>query len=293
MKRMFPHLQNYVRMVRKVLVSAASIRQQPHNRFTSDGYEVIPDFLSSAESREIIAFAQSYVRGHSYVIPPQHYCEDEQDGGKCYMHHRAESTDINLGMVQFINVQKLDERYSRLLYSVKTMLEKRTGETLVAQSAVVQLDMPDQQTKRRLHTDGLTVRYKAFLYLSDVQNIDDGPYTVIAHSHRHVARKLLNLFYVRWRSLGWSREKVSRSDQFGDMALFYNEKQTIPILGQAGTLILSNQLIVHQGGYNTNPRWALILHYIPSKFWDGKPFDMYQKDVGSQGYPDQQMLAEA
>ncbi|MBW4698606.1 MAG: hypothetical protein KME03_12065 [Aphanocapsa lilacina HA4352-LM1] len=289
MRRLVSYARNYARMVRKVLKMASDVRRQPSNSFTAAGFEVLPGFLERETCQDIVNFANGYLQGHSYVVSPQHYRDEEVDGGKCYVHHRAEVRDINLGMVQFINVQKLDRRFSQLLATVQKMLEERTGESLQAQSAVIQLDMPDGETKRRLHTDGLTIRYKAFIYLSDVNGSEDGPYTVIPGSHRHVLRKIMNLFYVRWRTLTWSKEKVKRSDQFGDMAIFYNERRSTQVLGSAGTMTLSNQLIVHQGGYNRKPRWAIVLHFIPRQYWDGKPFNMYQQEVESSSFPSESL----
>ncbi|MBW4698327.1 MAG: hypothetical protein KME03_10630 [Aphanocapsa lilacina HA4352-LM1] len=276
------YLRNYFRMSAEILVAAFDVYRQPINTFTRNGYEVIPAFLGSQDCSRIVDFAKEYLRGESYIIPEQNYRNSDGDGGKCYVNYRSEIRDVNLGVVQFINVQKLDPRFSQLLSKVQRMLEERTGERLVAQSAVIQLDMPDSTTKRRLHTDGLTLRYKAFVYLNDVNGLEDGPYNVVPYSHRHAVRKLVNLLYVRWKTLRWSHEKYTRSDKFGDMVLFYSEQQSKPILGQAGTLTLSNQLIAHQGGYNQNPRWALILNFIPSKHWDGRPFDMWQREVEAE-----------
>lgn len=293
LQKLANYLRNYFRMSSEILVSAFDIYRQPINTFTRKGYEVFPAFLGRQDCSKIIDFAKKYMSGESCIIPAQNYRTDDEDGGKCYVNYRSEIRDINLGIVQFINVQKLDPRFSQLLTTVQRMLEERTGDRLVAQSAVIQLDMPDSTTKRRLHTDGLTLRYKAFVYLNDVVGLEDGPYHVIPCSHRHVVRKLVNLLYVRWKTLRWSHEKYTRSDKFGDMVLFYSGQRSKPILGQAGMLTLSNQLIAHQGGYNQNPRWALILNFIPYKHWDGKPFDMWRREVETEVRNRGQVLDEA
>lgn len=277
--RMVNVSSRYLRIIREVFVTASEIRSQPKNCLTSNGFEVVHEFLPQDTCSEYIALAQKYLHGYSYIVPAQFYENLANDSSKCFVHYRSEIKDVNKGMVQIINAQKLDSRISQLLTTVQKILEERTGEAIHPLGAIIQLDQPDTKTKRRLHTDGTEPGYKAFIYLTDVGSTKAGPYTVIPGSHRHILRKLINLFYVRWRTLNWRGEKLNCSDMFGDMLLFYNDEQSLPNLGNAGTMTLTNQLIVHRGGLNENPRWALILHFIPKAYWDGKPFSMWLREV--------------
>ena len=67
------------------------------------------------------------------------------------------------------------------------------GVTLFASSYSVQVDWPDTETKRPYHTDGFGVNFKLFVYLTDVDDLQNGPYTVIPRSHIDVFRKCGNL----------------------------------------------------------------------------------------------------
>ena len=87
---------------------------------------------------------------------------------------------------------------------------------------------------RGLHVDNLYDRYKIFLYLSDVRDPGDGPYAYVPGSHR---RPDLLRREARLNSLTGRPEADS----------FAFEGREVPILGPAGTAIISCQSGVHRG----------------------------------------------
>lgn len=87
---------------------------------------------------------------------------------------------------------------------------------------------------RRLHVDNLGGSYKAFLYLSDVRTMADGPYAYVPGSHRRpdLLRREARLNCLKGRS---------ETDSFAF------DGYEIPFLVEKGTLIISCQSGVHRG----------------------------------------------
>lgn len=87
---------------------------------------------------------------------------------------------------------------------------------------------------RGLHVDNLYDRYKVFLYLSDVRDIGDGPYAYVPGTH-----KRMDLLKREARLNSLAGRPVASSFAF--------EGREVPILGPAGTAIISCQNGVHRG----------------------------------------------
>lgn len=240
--------------------------RQPSNEFTTQGYEVIPSFLDKTECDRLIQVTDSYLRDQSYSI-----------NGDSYLLCRKDLLQgLDREVQHIINAQEVDDKLSKLFRShiVEDMFERQIGEKFQLRSITIRVDNPDTESKRGYHTDGVTPPvYKAFIYLSDVDNYGDGPYTIIPGSHRHIFRKIINYFYS-WTLTALSISKTySRKD---DVRLFYNDKQAVSIFGKAGTLIISNQQLVHKGWHehDKNRRYALICYLIPEKYYRGQSLNI-------------------
>lgn len=241
---------------------------QPRNEFTLQGYESIPGFLDRDECDRLIQVTNRYLRNHSYSIDKN-----------CYLVCRKDIRDGDKSVQQIMNAQEVDSKLLQLFDShvIEQMFEQRTNEKLKLQSITLQVDDLDTQSKRGFHTDGITPTvYKAFIYLNDVDDYGDGPYTVVPGSHRHLFRKIINYLY------GWVITVLSKATTYNrkldDMKLFYSDKQSVSIFGKAGTLIISNQQLAHKGWqqHDRNKRYALICYLIPEKQYSGKPFKLWQ-----------------
>ena len=244
---------------------------QPRNEFTLQGYEIIQDFFDKDECSRLIKVTNRYLHSESYLI-----C------GNCYLVCRKELQDMDTQVQQIMNAQEIDEKLSHLFHSriFEEMFERRIGEKLQLQSITIQVDNLDTQSKREFHSDNVTPPiYKAFIYLNDVNEYGDGPYTVIPGSHRHTFRKLLNYLYCWVVSILSKRRTSGR--KLDDRRLFYSDKQSVSIYGKAGTLIISNQQIAHKGWQkqDKNKRYALICYLIPEKHYDGQPFKWWRVAV--------------
>lgn len=241
---------------------------QPRNEFTLQGYKVIQDFLDKDECERLIQVANRYLVNQSYLI-----------NENCYLVCRQDIRDVDRQVQQIINAQKVDDKLSQLFSSriIEEMFERQTGEKLQLQSITIQVDNPDTQSKRGFHSDGVTPPvYKAFIYLNDVDDYGDGPYTLIPGSHRHTFRKIINYFY-RWIITILSRGQI-HNRKLDDRRLFYSDKQSVSIFGKAGTLIISNQQLAHKGWHkhDKKKRYALICYLMAERHHSGPPFKLWR-----------------
>lgn len=242
---------------------------QPQNEFTLQGYEIIPDFLDKDECDRLIQVTNRYLDEHSYSI-----------SGNCYFVCRRDFWKLDRSVQQIMNAQEVDDQLSQLFRSqlIEEMFERRINEKLQLRSITIQVDNLDTKTKRRFHSDGVTPPvYKAFIYLNDVNDYGDGPYTVIPGSHRHTFLKIINYLYVQILNIV---SKTSRHNwKKDDRRLFYSDQQSVSIFGRAGTLIVSNQQLAHKGWHkhDQNKRYALICYLIAEKHYRGQPFKLWQE----------------
>lgn len=250
----------------RILKDRRDYSRQPSNEFTTQGYEVIQDFLDKNECDRLIQVTNRYLSDQSYSI-----------SGDSYLLCRKDLLQgLDREVQHIINAQQIDDKLSQLFDShiIEETFERRIGERLQLRSITIRVDNPDTQSKRGYHTDGVTPpEYKAFIYLSDVDDYGDGPYTVIPGSHLHTFRKIINYLYS-WTMTVLSISKTySRKD---DVRLFYSDKQSVSIFGKAGTLIISNQQLVHKGWHehDQDKRYALICYLIPEKYYRGQSLNI-------------------
>ena len=82
------------------------------------------------------------------------------------------------------------------------------------------------------HVDSNYRSIKAFLYLTDVNNLEDGPYTFVKGTH-------LNHDQIY--------KKINTKMIGTKEAPFLDLQNVVPILGKKGTLIISDQSGIHRG----------------------------------------------
>lgn len=240
-------------------------RRQPQNSFTQQGYDIIPEFFDQQECDRLIQVADSYLVNQSYLI-----------SGDCYLLCRKDIHDVDLDVQQIMNAQEIDDKLAKLFQSriLEDIFEQRIGEKVVLRNISIKIDNPDTTSKRGYHTDSVTKTvYKAFIYLTDVNDYGDGPYTVIPKTHAHISRRLINYFY------GWViqllHSAASTRNYKEDIKLFYSDRQAVPLFGKAGTMVISNQQIVHKGWHqqDKSTRYAIVCYLIPERDYHGQPFN--------------------
>jgi hypothetical protein len=87
---------------------------------------------------------------------------------------------------------------------------------------------------RGFHIDSLGMRIKAFLYMSDVLDFSDGPYVYVRGSHLDEDYRNLNALL--------SEHFRNKTD-----APIVPIQNVVPVLAEAGTLVISDQSGVHRG----------------------------------------------
>lgn len=243
-------------------------RRQPQNTFTLQGYETIQGFLDKAECDRLIQVTNRYLHSHSYSINGNSYLVSRRD-------LKVQNADMEVQ--QIFNAQEVDENLSQLFHSrvLQDMFESRIGERMKLLSITIKIDDLDVRSKRGYHTDGVTPpSYKAFIYLNDVDEYGDGPYTLIPNSHRHTFRRIINYLYAQVTT---SRRRTTYNRK-EDIRFFYSDQQAVSIFGKAGTLILSNQQLAHKGWHqhDRNRRYALVCYLQTEKHNRGQRFNLYR-----------------
>ena len=136
-------------------------------------------------------------------------------------------------MIDVFNVNRLlgklgDEIYKVFLKDWLVDLLKNSNEPVNPKNLNLYINHSVTST-RGFHVDSNYRSIKGFIYLTDVNTIEDGPYCFVKGTHIDTPFSKVN------KSLG---EKE---------APFINILDIIPVLGKKGTLILSDQSGIHRG----------------------------------------------
>lgn len=109
---------------------------------------------------------------------------------------------------------------------------------------------------RPTHYDGLN-QIKIFIYLTDVQTLTDGPYAYIPFSN-----KAYRIF-----TLSTLIRRLINKDAYYAKNFTWLDRYLVPMLGEKGALIISDQAGLHRGlpqTYNTE-RMLLVLNFLRKK----------------------------
>jgi hypothetical protein len=154
----------------------------------------------------------------------------------------------------------------KLAQGVGDLLLDSLHEGLVGQLAVRAFGKPLEVTCRNLyvnrgvantrffHCDGERLKIKSFVYLSDVDSLDVGPYCYIKHSHRNVALRCRNQAFNHKHGLN----KYEYRQLHGCFGL--------PIFCRAGDMVVSAQHGAHRGYPQTpSAKRAVLLNVYEPK----------------------------
>lgn len=230
-------------------------KAKPRNDFTEQSHIVVPGFLDRDECARLVRLADEHLRGPSHVV-----------AGDCYTWVKEEATHgRNSSVREILNVNGIDERLAALLRSdrIQALFSEYLGERVEVLGFGIQLDEVDTTSKRGFHVDVLyPPLLKAFIYLNDVDEAGDGPYTIVPGSHRWWFRKFCN-DVINACTTGARR----------DMSHFVPKSAARKVLAPAGTMILSTQDAIHKGWGNQwrNRRYALIAYGVTAPHFHGQP----------------------
>ena len=88
---------------------------------------------------------------------------------------------------------------------------------------------------RSYHCDGRSLKFKSFVYLTDVRDLNDGPYCFVPGSQRR--RQLW------WRSARYNRRNKLGPFEFSQLA----DEQALPVFANSGDMVISCQRGAHCG----------------------------------------------
>ncbi|MDZ7673838.1 MAG: hypothetical protein U5K30_02035 [Acidimicrobiales bacterium] len=158
--------------------------RRPANELTRTGVEQLRQpFLSQDECARLVGVTDRYMEDRSRPLD-----------GDAYLVVRREHRRLNdRGVRQIMNAQDIDAGLSDLYTSgrIESLFAERLGEEVVLESITLQVDEPDEETKRGYHVDRITPPvFKLFVYLTAVESEEHGPFTYVPGSHVDTSRRL-------------------------------------------------------------------------------------------------------
>lgn len=211
-----------------------------------DGIVVIPGFLDSSiidESNKIIENIIQKIENPNYIKnghDKNYIVQNEIIKGQSYYDLSNNSKSVivirqgyDKGMIDIFNVDRLlgklgEEVYKVFLKDWLVDLLNNFNETIKPKNLNLYINHGITNT-RGFHVDSYYRSIKGFIYLTDVNTIEDGPYCYVKGTHVETPFGKVN------KLIG------------GKEAPFVNISNIIPVLGKKGTLVLSDQSGIHRG----------------------------------------------
>ena len=211
-----------------------------------NGIVVIPGFLDSSlidESKKIIENIIQNIKKNKHFKnenAKNYIVQNKTINGQSYYDISNNSKSVivirqgnDQGMIDIFNVDRLlgklgDEVYKVFLIDWLVDLLKNSNEPVKPKNLNLYINHSITNT-RGFHVDSYYRSIKGFIYLTDVNTIDDGPYCYVKGTHVETPFGKVN------KLLG------------GKEAPFTNFTNIIPVLGKKGTLVLSHQSGIHRG----------------------------------------------
>jgi hypothetical protein len=235
-----------VRTVGQAVSTALARRSRSYvsPEMAREGYVVRPRFLAAQEAADVLADVQRFAdRSVRETGVPGSEVRDRSDW---------QTRDLNVR--QLTRADRLSPTLGALAESgrIEQAMRELTGLRLRVGRLTVQIDWPDTTSKRGLHVDShWPPTYKAFVYLTPVLGPENGPFSVVAGSHRHRIKKITAIAgnYVR------GRDRT-------DLNFPYSMDEARCLLGEPGTAIFADQRLAHAGcpEHTTGTRIMLVAY---------------------------------
>lgn len=225
------------------------------SKLKENGILVVPNFLSETETQEIKLRVDEFlhplklnkktdqlIETEKYVIQGEKKLVNSYDEmvnySKPIINIRANKMDGDKGMVDIFNADYLfrdlgsnmRNAYNKIW--LVNLLRKYDDKITPAN---LNIYINESVTKTRgFHVDIYKTNFKGFIYLTDVETLDDGPYCFVKKTHSETP----------WRKINKLIGKITPTPTD---APFLNPFDIVPVLGKKGTLVLSDQSGVHRG----------------------------------------------
>lgn len=162
------------------------------------------------------------------------------------------------GMVDVFNVDHLIPEFNEHIKphfedaTLKSLLDRKS-ESLSAKNLNVYINESITGT-RGFHVDSYGEQIKAFLYLSDVNELNDGPYVYVKKTHLETVYRKIN------KKIAGGVVKKTESP-------IVDHENILPVLAKKGALIISDQGGIHRGHpqSESGKRYVAVMNYKKTK----------------------------
>ena len=226
-----------------------------HSKLKENGILVVPNFMSETDAQKIKLRVDEFlhplelnketnelIETENYVIQGQKKLVNSYDEianySKPIINIRSDKMDGDHGMVDIFNV---DHLLGDLGSNIRNAYNKTWLVNLLRKydekikPANLNIYINESVTKTRgFHVDIYKTNFKGFIYLTDVETLDDGPYCFVKKTHSETP----------WRKIN---KLIGKITPYPTDAPFLNPFDVVPVLGKKGTLVLSDQSGVHRG----------------------------------------------
>lgn len=217
------------------------------SKLGKNGIIIIPDFISREECDKIYEQAKTFL---------SNYSQTTRLNNGTYIDFRSidDKGGPDRGMIDVSNIDKSIEDIHSLNISVLDEIMLNVSSMDLYLSQINLYYNKNVKGTRIYHVDNCQpVVYKGFIYLTDVKDNSNGPYSFIQGTQRFSFLVYFNLFMNIFK----------RKYRITDMPITSNRKR-VDAIGNKGTLVLSNQNGIHRGlpQGEGKERMAIIYNYL-------------------------------
>ncbi|MAR08220.1 MAG: hypothetical protein CL862_14145 [Cyanobium sp. NAT70] len=166
------------------------------------------------------------------------------DADRAVINHRVERPDgrsgSDAGMIDIFHPERLSDEMKRL---INECLQERLIRRVIMISCLTPMRVKCRniylnrgvKDTRSYHCDGRSLKFKSFLFLSNIDSLDIGPYCYVKTSHRNRRSWKLSRAFNEEHGIG-----MYEYSQLGDC-------QALPMFAAAGDMVISSQRGAHRG----------------------------------------------
>jgi len=251
-------IEYYREKVNEFIINTASKNavQQAVNRLDKDGIFIIPSFIDEINSESLCSEIENVVESYKLKLGKKINYEDEialiqtkpdKNQFKKYSDYANYPKPIlnvragaDNGMLDIFNIDNLlqKELSKGLFKKIREDLFlneflKSLPKSLKMQNINSYVNSGITKT-RGFHVDSYKNQIKFFIYLTDVTELNQGPYTFVKGSHKENPLRSIN-------------SQLSESLKIKTETPVVNINDIYPILAKKGTLVISDQSGFHRG----------------------------------------------
>ena len=217
----------------------------PDKNFKKDGIFIVNNFFTPELCDELVEQAKTLLSNESKSLGPNSwfYVRGNKGDGR--------DTKVR----QFFGFEHLNENLKKIVdeQAVTNLFEAKLGKKLVLRNCSMMVDEPDTETKRSFHSDNNPPpSFKAFVYLTDVKEEKNGPFSVIVGTHRSRYLRAKNVI-----------NNIINDRKITDLETYLPNKEETAFTGEKGTAIFSTQTAFHRGNpkHSEKTRFMLVFYY--------------------------------